>query len=116
MFKFCNLYSGSSGNCSFLETDNTKILIDCGVSSKKIEEALNSIDVSAKNIDAIVISHEHSDHVKGLSVLCKKYDIPIYANLKTFNNINQDLTQRKYIEFKSNKEFDIGTCRQYNLT
>ncbi len=113
MFKFCNLYSGSSGNCSFLETDNTKILIDCGVSSKKIEEALNSIDVSAKNIDAIVISHEHSDHVKGLSVLCKKYDIPIYANSKTFNNINQDLTQRKYIEFKSNKEFDIGDIKVF---
>lgn len=113
MFKFCNLYSGSSGNCSFLETDNTKILVDCGVSSKKIEEALNSIDVSAKNIDAIVISHEHSDHVKGLSVFCKKYDIPIYANSKTFDNINQDLTARKHIEFKSNKEFEIGDIKVF---
>lgn len=111
MFKFCNLYSGSSGNCSFLETDNTRILVDCGVSSKKIEEALNSIDVSAKNIDAIVISHEHSDHVKGLSVFCKKYDIPIYANSKTFDNINQDLTARKHVEFKSNEKFEIGDIK-----
>ncbi len=111
MFKFCNLYSGSSGNCSFLETDNTKILIDCGVSSKKIEEALNSIDMSGKDIDAIVVSHEHSDHVKGLSVFCKKNDIPIYANAKTFNNINQDLTARKHVEFKSNKYFDIGDIK-----
>lgn len=113
MFKFCNLYSGSSGNCSFLETDNTKILVDCGVSSKKIEEALNSIDISSKNIDAVVISHEHLDHVRGLSVFCKKYNIPIYANSKTFNNINQDLTQRTYVEFKSNIEFEIGDIKVF---
>ena len=75
MFNYCNLYSGSSGNCSYIETDNTKILIDCGVSSKKIEEALNSIGVSLKEIDAILISHEHSDHIKGLPVICKNYHI-----------------------------------------
>lgn len=111
MFKFCNLYSGSSGNCSFLETDNTKILIDCGVSSKKIEEALNSINILAKDIDGIVISHEHLDHVKGLSVFCKKYNIPIYANEKTFTNINQDLTHKKYISFKTNEDFEIGDIK-----
>ena len=57
MFNFCNLYSGSSGNCSFVETDNTKLLIDCGVSSKKLEEALNSIDININEIDGILITH-----------------------------------------------------------
>lgn len=113
MFKFCNLYSGSSGNCSFIETDNTKILVDCGVSSKKVEEALNSIDISPKDIDGIVISHEHIDHVKGLGVLCKKYNIPIYANSKTYHSINQNLVDRTHIAFKSNESFDIGDIKVF---
>lgn len=113
MFKFCNLYSGSSGNCSFIETDNTKILVDCGVSSKKIEEALNSIDISPKDIDGIVISHEHIDHVKGLSVLCKKYNIPIYANNKTYHSISQNLVDRTHIAFKTNESFDIGDIKVF---
>lgn len=85
MFQFCSLYSGSSGNCSFVQTNNTKILIDAGESSKKIEEALNSINVNPSSIDAILITHEHSDHVKGLSVFSKKFQIPVYANLETWN-------------------------------
>ena len=89
MFKFCNLYSGSSGNCSFIKTENTQILVDCGVSSKKIEEALSSIGESVDNINAIIISHEHSDHVKGIATICKKHNIPIYANTKTFEKIKR---------------------------
>lgn len=113
MFKFCNLYSGSSGNCSFIETDNTKILVDCGVSSKKLEETLNSISISPKDIDGILISHEHIDHVKGLNILCKKYNIPIYANNKTYNSINQNLVGRTHIAFKSNEYFDIGDIKVF---
>ena len=85
MFQFCSLYSGSSGNCSFVQTNNTKILIDAGESSKKIGEALESINVDPSSIDAILITHEHSDHVKGLSVFSKKFQIPVYANLETWN-------------------------------
>ena len=64
MLNFCSLYSGSSGNSLYVQSDNTKLLVDCGVSSKKIEEALNSIEVDASSIDAILITHEHTDHVK----------------------------------------------------
>jgi len=84
MLNFCSLYSGSSGNSLFVQSDNTKILVDCGVSSKKIEEALNSIEIDASSIDAILVTHEHSDHVKGISTLSKKFDIPVFATKETF--------------------------------
>ena len=79
MLNFCSLYSGSSGNSLFVESDNTKVLIDVGLSCKKIEEALVSIEENLSSIDAILITHEHSDHIKGLSTISKKYDIPVYA-------------------------------------
>ena len=66
MLNFCSLYSGSSGNSLFVETQNTKLLIDAGVSCKKIETALSSIDVDPNSIDGILITHEHTDHVQGL--------------------------------------------------
>ena len=65
MLNFCSLYSGSSGNSLFVETDNTKLLIDAGVSSKKIEKALNDIHVDPCTLDGILVTHEHSDHVQG---------------------------------------------------
>ena len=68
MFKFCSLYSGSTGNSLFVETPNTKILIDAGESAKKIVSALSNICVDIENIDAILVTHEHSDHVKGLGI------------------------------------------------
>ena len=71
MFKFCSLYSGSTGNSLFVETPNTKILIDAGESAKKIVSALSNICVDIENIDAILVTHEHSDHVKGLGTLSK---------------------------------------------
>ena len=111
MFKFCNLYSGSSGNCSYIETDKTKILIDCGVSSKKIEEALNLVGTNLNEIDAILISHEHSDHIKGLSAICKNYKIPIYANNPTFTNINQNIPDDLKNKFKTNEHFEIGNIK-----
>ena len=80
MFKFCSLYSGSTGNSLFVETDNTKVLVDTGESCKKIVEGLSSINVSADKIDAIIITHEHIDHVKSLGTISKKFNIPVYAN------------------------------------
>ena len=66
MLNFCSLYSGSSGNSLFVETQNTKLLIDAGVSCKKIETALSNIDVDPNSIDGILVTHEHTDHVQGL--------------------------------------------------
>lgn len=79
MFNFCSLYSGSSGNCYFLETENTKLLIDAGVSLKKIEEGLNALNILPSSLNAILVSHEHSDHIQSLGNLSKKFDIPVYT-------------------------------------
>ena len=85
MLNFCSLYSGSSGNSLFVETENTKILIDAGMCCKKIEEGLQSIEIDPSSIDAILVTHEHSDHVKGLGTISKKFDIPVYSTQKTFD-------------------------------
>ena len=87
MLNFCSLYSGSSGNSLLVQSDNSKLLIDCGVSSKKIEEALNGLEVDASSIDAILVTHEHSDHIQGLGVFSRKYQIPIYATKGTLAGI-----------------------------
>ena len=87
MLNFCSLYSGSSGNSLFVQSDNAKVLIDCGVSSKKIEEALNSMEVDASSIDAILVTHEHSDHIAGVGTLSRNYNIPVYANSSTMSGI-----------------------------
>lgn len=85
MFRFCSLYSGSTGNSLFIETNDTKILVDTGESCKKITEALSNIDVSIDSINAIIVTHEHIDHVKGLGTISKKFNIPVYANSKTWD-------------------------------
>ena len=85
MFNFCSLYSGSSGNSLFIQSENTNILVDAGESARKIENALSSINVDAKNLDAILVTHEHIDHVKSLGTLAKKYNIPVYATKETWD-------------------------------
>lgn len=80
MLKFCSLYSGSTGNSSLIKNDNTCILVDAGVSGIKIEEALKSINVNIEDINAILVTHEHTDHIKSIGTLSKKYHIPVFAN------------------------------------
>lgn len=110
MFKFCNLYSGSSGNCSFIKTDNVNILVDCGESQKKISSALENINENLSNINAIIITHEHKDHIKNLGAISKKFNIPVYANEKTFENMPEQtkLINKENIKiFKTNDFFEI---------
>ena len=111
MFKFCNLYSGSSGNCSFIETDKTKILVDCGVSFKKIKEGLESINQDIHDIDAVLITHEHSDHIKGLGVLSKNIDVPIYANKKTLDEIEKKYFISSTKPFVTDELFEINDLK-----
>lgn len=81
---FCSLYSGSSGNSVFVSSKKAKILIDAGLPGKSIEQSLCSIGQSPSEIDAILVTHEHSDHTKGVGVLSRKYNIPIYTHAKTW--------------------------------
>lgn len=97
MFNFCSLYSGSSGNSLFVQTDNTKILVDAGESAKKIETALNSIDVNINDIDAVIVTHEHSDHIKGLSTISKNL---IYQSMQIKKHGMQCLKLQKKQKIK----------------
>ena len=79
------LASGSSGNCCYVETDHASILIDAGLSCREIERRLGLIGVEAETLDALIITHEHGDHIKGAGPLCRRYDLPLYINPATFN-------------------------------
>lgn len=111
MFRFCSLYSGSSGNSLFVESNKTKLLVDCGESAKKIITSLADIDVDIEKIDAILVTHEHIDHVKSLGTLSKKYNIPIYTNIETLNAMPDQANKIKDDNihiFDFSKDFEIG--------
>ncbi len=80
------LASGSSGNACYIESDNASVLVDAGLSGREIERRLECIDRSAANLDAIVVTHEHSDHIKGAGILSRRYDLPLYINQKTLDS------------------------------
>ena len=82
--KLCSLFSGSSGNSTYIGTDKTHILVDSGLSGVKVKKALKCVGVEPSDLDAIVITHEHTDHVQSAGVLSRELDIPIYANEKTW--------------------------------
>lgn len=110
MLNFSSLYSGSTGNSLFLESDNCKILIDSGVSAKKITNALTSFDVNIEDIDAILVTHEHSDHVQSLGTLSKNYNIPVYATKETFDSMPKQTEKINCSNircFNSNETFEI---------
>lgn len=116
MLKCCSLYSGSTGNSFFVQTENTKLLVDAGVSCKKIESALNTLSVSPKDIDGILITHEHVDHTRGIGVLSSKYNIPIYVNMETWNALlasNSKLENSSIKIFKNNKTFELNDLKVF---
>ena len=111
MFNFCSLYSGSSGNSLFVESKNTKILIDAGVSCKKIEQALQDINVDPSTLDGILVTHEHRDHVQSLGTISKKFDLPVFVNQETLDAMpaQRDKIAEKNIKlFKVDDKFEVG--------
>ena len=87
--RICSIASGSSGNCIYVGSDNTHVIIDAGISGKRIEQGLNQIGLSTSDLDAILITHEHSDHVAAVGVLARGYGIPMYATKGTIRGITQ---------------------------
>lgn len=81
---FYILGSGSAGNSTYIEVDGYKILIDAGFSCKKIEEKLQQIGEKLEDISAILITHEHSDHINGAGIIARKYDIPLYISSESY--------------------------------
>lgn len=86
---FCSIASGSSGNCIFVGTSRASILIDAGISGKKAAEGLHRLERKPEEVDAILVTHEHSDHIKGLGVMARKYGIPIYSSPGTIREIKR---------------------------
>ena len=110
--KFSVLGSGSSGNSSYIEMGNKKFLIDAGFSGKKIVEKLNNIERRIEDIDGIFVTHEHSDHIQGLGVLSRKYDIPIYIHEITYGIIREKIgkIEAKNINFLHEDKVQFENC------
>lgn len=103
--KFCSLYSGSSGNCQFIKAGNTKILVDAGLSGKKIQQAMISISEDPADIHGIFVTHEHIDHIQGAGILSRRFNIPIYANEETWKAMQPSIGE---IKSENIKIFDEG--------
>lgn len=106
---FCPLASGSKGNALFLGTDQTRVLIDAGISATALEKKLAEIEVSLESIQAILITHEHTDHIKGLAQISEKWKIPVLANAETAKSIVHILNCRpRFKIFTTGEPFSFG--------
>ena len=87
MMRLCSIASGSSGNCIYVGDDGTHLLVDAGISKKRIEEGLHTLGVTGEELGGILITHEHIDHIQGLGVFSRKYKVPIYGTQGTLEGI-----------------------------
>ncbi len=107
--RFTILGSGSGGNCAYLETDQTRILIDAGFSARQIRERLAGIGRSPETLDGVLLTHEHSDHTQGLTVLCRKLPVPVYCNRLTKDAVEYQLGRHMECRlFITGSAFTVG--------
>ena len=109
-----SIASGSSGNCIYAASDDTQLLVDAGISAKRIEQAMAAREYSAADLSAILVTHEHSDHIQGISVLARRYRIPVYATEKTLDALMKQRGMEKMDEsllqvIEPDKEFSVGS-------
>ncbi len=112
--KLCTLVSGSSGNSTYISDGTTSVLVDAGLTGKRIEEELSSIGVSAKELSAVFVTHEHNDHITSVGVIARRYGIPVYANRGTMKYLDaagmlNRIMPENLIVFENNKSFLCGT-------
>ena len=111
MVHFATLYSGSSGNSTAVWDDSAVLLIDMGASCRKTIFALGELGIAASSLKAILITHEHSDHIGGIQVYCKHYPVPIYGTRETFNYLdsrNLISSDQEFHQFIHGESFSIG--------
>ena len=112
-FTFCPLFSGSSGNAVYVRAGDTRLLIDAGLSGRTVSEGLASIGVLPETLSGILVTHEHSDHIKGVGILSRKYHVPIYANDRTWQAMERSLgniAPGSRRVFESGETFYIGNA------
>jgi phosphoribosyl 1,2-cyclic phosphodiesterase len=103
-----SINSGSNGNCYYVGNANEAVLVDAGISCKEIEKRMERTGLTMSSVKALFVSHEHSDHIRGIEVLAKKYHLPVYLTSKTFRNsgLNLDGTLLRFFNF--NDEISVG--------
>ena len=111
--RLCSIASGSSGNCIYTGSEKTHLLIDAGISAKKIEEGLQKLQVSGKDLQGVLITHEHADHVKGVGILARRYGLPLYATAGTIAKMEQmkslgKVDKELYLVIREDQKFRIG--------
>lgn len=111
--RFMSIASGSSGNCIYVGDENTHILIDAGISKKRIEEGLNTIGLTVDDLSAVFVTHEHIDHIGGLGVLTRKCHAPVYATKGTIDGIFQTssmgkIDREQFIEIREDQCLTVG--------
>lgn len=113
MIEFAVLSSGSRANCIFVSDGKTRVLVDCGLSAREVSRRLSLHGIEPESIDAIVVTHEHSDHIRGVPRFAKKHSLDVYANQKTFaawGSYDPSLEFRRR-EFLTGDTFDVGSLR-----
>ena len=108
---YCPLFSGSSGNAALLEAGNTRLLVDAGLPGRTITSALEGTGRLPESLQGILITHEHSDHIKGAGILSRKYDLPIYANAGTWEAMESQIGRiapKNIRIFETGHEFFLG--------
>lgn len=108
--RFSILASGSSGNATLVETGDQKILVDCGLSGKKMEDLFEQVGRKMSDLDAILVTHEHVDHIKGLGVVARKYKLPIFANQKTWQAMDPMIGE---VNTDQKFQFDMETVKTF---
>ena len=110
MVRFVSLISGSTGNSSLISDGDTTILIDCGMSGAMLKQKLSEVQIAPEDISAILVTHEHSDHTKGVGIASRRYGLDIYASAGTLMNMQVGKIDAQYIHtVEPNKMFSVGT-------
>lgn len=113
LMRLLSITSGSSGNCIYVGSDNTHILIDAGISGKRIEAGLCEADITGHDLSGILVTHEHSDHIASIGVMARRYNVPIYATKGTIEGIIASpstgiIDESLFRIIDANNQFDIG--------
>ena len=104
--RFAVLGSGSQGNGTLVSTGDTHVLVDCGFSLRETERRLARLGITADSLSAVLVTHEHADHVHGVGLLARRYNVPVYLSRGTLRGLRKPLEATAFIA--ANDSFDVG--------
>lgn len=108
MVKTCAIASGSNGNCYFYEHEGEAFLVDIGISCRSLVQRMKDLSLKAERINAIFVTHEHSDHVRGIELFSRQFKVPVYITQKTLEACNFTVNDRLLNFIEPNKQFKLG--------